>query len=108
MSEKTSAPYPINDFTRTYAERLAHEAEERLQKRRLELAEQSASENSPAVRIRAWERTHALRLPNDPAHPIVPGVAICTGLTVAQVQEEQSVRRIRRTGAENREPLSKL
>lgn len=75
---------------------MAHEAEERLQKRQLLLAEQSSTENPPEVRIRAWERAHALCLPSDPGHPVLRSVAICTRLTIAQVQEEQSVRRARR------------
>lgn len=108
MSPKTEAPPYTPEPIRTHAERLAHEAEERRQKRQLLIAEQTAYENTPDVRIRAWETAHHLRLPSDPEHPVLPAVAICTGLTVAQVQEEQSVRRIRRASAENREPGIKI
>ena len=96
MSEKTSAPHRAPELVRTHAERMAHEAEERLQKRQLLLDEQCATANSPDVRIRAWERAHALCLPSDPGHPVLRSVATSTRLTVAQVQEEQSVRRARR------------
>ena len=99
MSQKTSAPGRATELVRTHAERLAHEAEERLQKRQLLLHEQCSSENSPDVRIRAWERAHALCLPSDPGHPVLHSVAISTGLTVAQVQEEQCVRRARRAAS---------
>lgn len=95
MSPDTSASRRATELVRTYAERIAHEAEERLQKHQLVLAEQCSRDNSPDVRIRAWERAHALCLPNDPGHPVLRSIAICTGLTIAQVQQEQSVRRAR-------------
>jgi hypothetical protein len=97
MSEKTSTPHRAIELVRTHAERMAHEAEERLQKRQLLLDEQCSSANSPDVRIRAWEKAHALCLPSDPGHPVLRSVAISTRLTIAQVQEEQCVRRARRT-----------
>ena len=96
MNQKTSTSHRAPELVRTHAERMAHEAEERLQKRQLLLAEQSSTENPPEVRIRAWEKAHALCLPSDPGHPVLRSVAICTRLTIAQVQEEQSVRRARR------------
>ena len=106
MSENISAQHRATELVRTHAERLAHEAEERLQKRQLVLAEQCSSENSPEVRIRAWERAHALCLPSDPEHPVLYAVATSTGLTIAQVQEEQCVRRARRTaGGQNHLPV---
>jgi hypothetical protein len=108
MSPKTAAPPYTPEPIRTHAERLAHEAEERRQKRQLLLAEQCAYENTPDVRIRAWETAHHLRLPSDPGHPVLPAVAICTGLTVAQVQEEQSVRLARRALGEHRETGIKI
>jgi len=98
-NQKTSTPHPASELVRTHAERIAHEAEDRLQKRQMELAEQRSSENSPDVRIRAWERLHALRLPSAPGHPVLRSIAISTGLTLAQVEEEQSARRARRAAA---------
>lgn len=97
MSQKTTAPHRAPEIVRTHAERIAHDSEERLQKRQLLLDEQCSRENSPDVRIRAWERAHALCLPSDPGHPVLRSVATCTGLTIAQVQEEQHARRARRT-----------
>ena len=99
MSPDTSASRRATELVRTYAERIAHEAEERLQKHQLVLAEQCSKENSPDVRIRAWERAHALCLPSDPGHPVLRSIAICTGLTIAQVREEQGVRRARRSAS---------
>ncbi|MBS0378125.1 MAG: hypothetical protein JSS29_06550 [Proteobacteria bacterium] len=81
------------ELIRSHTERLAQEAEERLHKRQLVLAEQCAVENAPSVRIRAWETAHALRLPSNPEHPVLNSIAQCTGLTIAQIQEEQSARR---------------
>jgi len=85
----------IGDLTKTPAERLAHEAYERAEKRRQELAEQCSDRNPPDVRIRTWERIHQLRLPSDPAHPILDVIAISTRLTLADVREEQRARAAR-------------
>ena len=106
MIQKPSVPRPTTEIIRTHAERIAHEAEERLQQRELILAEQRSSENPPDVRIRAWEKAHALRLPSDPGHPVLRSIAICTGLTIAQVQEEQRARQVPRTAAIQNRPSS--
>ena len=100
---KTSAPHAGLELVRTYAERLALEERERAQRRRLELAEQRSDLNPPDVRIRAWEKVHALRLPQDPAHPVLGVIAISTGLTLSQVRAEQSARMAQRT-ARGRQP----
>jgi hypothetical protein len=83
------------DLVRTHGERLAHEESERAEKRRRELAEQRSDLNSPDVRIRTWEKLHQLRLPSDPAHPILDVIAVGTRLTLAEVQEEQRTRSAR-------------
>jgi hypothetical protein len=92
MSEKTSAPRPAIEIIRTHAERMALEAEERLQQRRLALAEQCSVANPPDVRVRAWEKVHALRLPGDARHPVLEVIAHGTGLTLEQVRQEQRAR----------------
>jgi hypothetical protein len=94
---KTAAHYPATEFVRTHAERLALDEHERAQRRRLELAEQRSDLNPPDVRIRAWEKVHALRLPDDPRHPVLNVIAIATGLTLAQVREEQGARMLSRS-----------
>lgn len=94
---ETFAPHPGSERVRTHAERLALEERERALRRRLELAEQRSDVNPPEVRIRAWEKLHALRLPQDPVHPILEVVASDTGLTLSQVRAEQSARAARRT-----------
>ena len=86
-----------DDLVRTPSERLAHEESERAEKRRQELAEQRSDLNPPDVRIRAWEKIHQLRLPSDPAHPILDIIAVSTRLTLAEVQEEQRKRAARAT-----------
>jgi len=87
-----------SDLVKTQAERLAHEQYERTEKRRLELAEQRSDLNPPDVRIRTWERIHALRLPSDPTHPILDVIAVSTRLTVEEVREEQRTRAARAAG----------
>ena len=79
------------------AERLAREEYERSEKRRQELAQQRSELNPPEVRIRTWERIHQLRMPSDPAHPILDVIAISTRLTLEEVREEQRARAARRT-----------
>lgn len=97
MNQKIAASRPIPEVLRTHAERMAQEAEERQQKRRLVLAEQCSSENPPDVRIRAWEKAHALCLPRDLEHPVLHAIAASTGLTIAQIQQEQLARCARDT-----------
>lgn len=82
----------MNDRVTPYAERQAREIFERAEKRRLELEQQSSGLNPPDARISVWEHVHALRLPRDPKHPILYVIATDTGLTLAQVQEEQRTR----------------
>ena len=77
------------------AERLALEELERAEKRRQELAEQRSELNPPEVRIRTWERIHQLRMPSDPAHPILDVIAVSTRLTLEEVREEQRARAAR-------------
>ena len=77
------------------AERLAREEYERSEKRRQELAQQRSELNPPEVRIRTWERIHQLRMPSDPAHPILDVIAINTRLTLEEVREEQRMRAAR-------------
>lgn len=92
MTDTTSNPQRNADLIRTHAERQAMEEEERAQQRRLALAEQRSNLNSADVRIRAWEKVHALRLPGDPTHPVLAAIAMATGLTIAEVREEQKAR----------------
>jgi hypothetical protein len=56
------------------------------------LIDQRSPENSPEVRVRIWERLHQVRLPKDPAHPIMSRVAEVTGLDLAEVLEVQRLR----------------
>lgn len=77
------------------AERFAQEQHQREERKRRELAEQRSDANAPDVRIRAWERLHELRLPSDPAHPVLDVIAVSTRLTLAQVREEQAARAAR-------------
>jgi hypothetical protein len=100
---KTSVPHPTTEIIRSHAERLALEASERAQRRRLDLAEQRSELNPPDVRIRVWEKLHGLRLPQDPGHPVLDVVAINTGLTLTQVRAEQRGRVAQRT-AQGRKP----
>jgi hypothetical protein len=83
-----TAGEPIND----YRSRLALEQFRAAEQRQRDMAEQSSTLNSPDVRIRAWEKVHGVRLPADPAHPVLDSVATATDLTLEQVHAEQRKR----------------
>jgi len=72
-----------------YRVRLAEERAEADERRRVELLDLSSAAIAPAMRIRAWERTHGLTLPRTETHPVLNSVAAATRLTLEQVQEEQ-------------------
>ena len=71
-------------------EEIEFEARER---RRRELEEQVAVQNTPEQRIQIWERLHELSLPKKSNHPLVRIIAADTELTIARVLEEQRRRR---------------
>jgi hypothetical protein len=72
------------------------EALERATEREQQLASQRSPLNTPADRIRIWERLHSLSLPRSSTHKLVRVIAMQTELSVQQVQEEQR----RRSGGE--------
>jgi hypothetical protein len=75
-----------------YQRRREIEAEARLEHRRREIAEQTLEQNLAGIRIRAWEKVHALRMPSDPQHPILDQIAIATQLSLQEIHEEQRIR----------------
>ena len=78
-----------DDAASRYATRLTREQFEGAERAQRERVEQSSELNTPAVRIRAWERLHRLSLPRESEHPVLDVVAIATRLTLEQVREEQ-------------------
>ena len=79
--------------------RLIHQQAENAERRRHDLAEQSSRLKSAEERIRIWERIHEVNLPRDPAHNLVEIIAANTGLTEAEVREEQQRRAAARAAA---------
>lgn len=75
--------------------RIALEESERMERKQQEHLEQSSGRNTPAERIRIWERRHGLTLPRDANHPIIGIVARQTNLALDQVREEQQRRSMR-------------
>jgi hypothetical protein len=71
---------------------LVHQQAEAAERRRVDLAEQSSRLKTPEERIRIWERIHEVTLPKDPAHRLVEIIATNTGLTDADVRDEQQRR----------------
>jgi hypothetical protein len=71
---------------------IAAEMFARVEKRRLAFEELRSTLYSPRDRINAWEKLHGLQLPFDSKHPILLSIADSTGLTLAQVCEEQEAR----------------
>ena len=98
MSSAAST-YPDRHYTALelladHRERLAFEEKERLRKRTSQFEELRSEVNSVPVRVRAWEKMHGLRLPSDPAHPILRVIASDTGISLACLREEQLARRV--------------
>ncbi len=80
--------------------RIALEESERLERKQRELLEQTSDRNTPAERIRIWERRHGLKLPRDANHRVIGIVAHQTDLALDQVREEQQRRLARLNGDE--------
>ena len=79
---------PMMDFRA----RLVHQQAEAAERRRMDLAEQSSRLKSAEERIRIWERIHEVTLPRDSEHRLVKIIATNTGLTDADVRDEQQRR----------------
>ena len=98
-----ASPYIDRHFTalerlEDHRERLALEEEERARKRTSQFEELRSEVNSAPARIRAWEKMHGLRLPSDPAHPILRIIMSTTGVSLASLREEQQARTSRPSG----------
>lgn len=89
------------DPTTGYPARILREQVEEAERLQRERIEQSSELNTPAIRIRAWERLHRLTLPRGSAHSVLSVVADATRLTLEQVREEQR-RRSEPASAESR------
>ena len=76
---------PMMDFRA----RLVHQQAEAAERRRTDLAEQCSRLRTAEERIRIWERIHEVTLPRDPEHRLVAIIATNTGLTNADVRDEQ-------------------
>ncbi len=95
------AALSVDDPTMDFRARLVHQQAEHAERRRLGLAEQSSRLKTPEERIRIWERLHEVTLPRDVTHRLVEIIAADTGLTGADVREEQGRRadlRLAKTG----------
>jgi len=75
-----------------YRERAALLQAEAAERRRRELSEQCSPRNTPADRIRLWERLHQLPLPRSPNHRLITVIAANTGLSLEEVKAEQRER----------------
>lgn len=75
-----------------YRTRIAAHQADAAERRKLELSEQRSSTNTPAMRIRIWERLHHIDLPRSPSHRLIDVIAAQTGLTSEDVRDEQRLR----------------
>jgi hypothetical protein len=73
-------------------ERMAVLQAEALERRQKQLGEQRSPLNSPADRIRIWERLHQLTMPRSPSHRLVAVIAANTSLSLEEVRLEQRER----------------
>ena len=90
---------PGDDPMMDFRARLVHQQAEAAERRRLDLAEQSSRLKTAEERIRIWERIHEVNLPRDGAHNLVEIIAANTGLTEADVRDEQQRRAAVRAAA---------
>ena len=88
----------MNDLVLDYRARLERQRLEAADRRKRDLFDQSSPDNSPDARVRVWERLHQVRLPRDPAHPILPLVAQETALGLDEVLEIQRLRTVTPAG----------
>jgi hypothetical protein len=79
-------PGEINSDPRVRRAEIEFEARER---RRHELAEQVAIQNTPEQRIQIWERLHELKLPKKSSHPLIRIIAADTELSIEDIRDEQ-------------------
>ncbi len=69
------------------------EERERDRVRTLRYEELRSEFNSIAVRVRAWEKLHGLRLPTSSSHPVLRAISAASGIPVAALRDEQRARR---------------
>ncbi|HEY0940263.1 MAG TPA: hypothetical protein VGE08_09220 [Steroidobacter sp.] len=90
-------PATLHDSPAEHRLQVQRARQERAALRESELEDQASPVKEPRERIEIWERLHALRLPRTPDHLLLDVIATQTGLTVAEVREEQR-RRVARPG----------
>ena len=91
--------HPVSELSiQRRADEIAAEVFAQGEKRRLALEQLKSTLYSPADRIRAWEKLYGLRLPFDSRHAVLASVAQATGLTMAEVEDEQKIRNDRAGG----------
>jgi hypothetical protein len=86
------APPRAGESQADYRERMIVLQAEALERRQKQLGEQRSPLNSPADRIRIWERLHQLTLPRNPSHHLIAVIAANTGLSLEEVRLEQRER----------------
>ena len=78
-----------DSIMREYRQRRADEQSERVERKRLAIADQRSALNDAKARIQAWEKVHALRLPISPTHPMLQVIATTTDLALNDILDEQ-------------------
>jgi hypothetical protein len=89
----TRGPLPFaGERNEDYRARIVAFQAEAAERRQQELLEQRSSTNTPASRIRLWEKLHQIDLPRSPSHRLIDVIAAQTGLTSEDVRDEQRLR----------------
>jgi hypothetical protein len=97
--EKGRRSYGSDDeILREHRQRRADDERERVEVKRLQMADQRSPLNDPNARIRIWETVHGLRLPMSPTHPVLSVIAAATELTLADILAVQRLRSSPKTG----------
>jgi hypothetical protein len=82
----------VGESPADFRQRIALLQAEAVERRQQELSEQRSLLNTPADRIRIWERLHQLALPRSSNHRLISVIAAHTSLSVEEVQAEQRLR----------------
>ena len=94
-----SSAFRVGESSADYRQRMALLEVEARARRQQELSEQRSPLNTPADRIRIWERVHQLQLPRSPGHRVVSVIAAHTNLSLEDVRAEQRLRAGKSTGS---------
>ena len=77
-----------------YRGKIAKQAALTAEQRQRDHDQQISEHNTPAARIKIWERLHQMVLPPDGNHRVLKDIAAKTGLSMEEIRAEQQERKV--------------